>query len=95
MIGGADLDVSAASHLGEVLVLLQGFIHLIVGHAVAAQAALARLIHLGKDHKFGHVGHRRQLSVQQVGKGDGLRRPRTVCQPESTRKRQRAVTRRC
>lgn len=90
----ADLYVSAASHLCEVLVLLQGFVHLIISHAVAAQAAFARLIHLREDHKFGHVGHRRQLSVQQVGKGDGLRRPRTVCQPESTRQ-WHAVTQCC
>lgn len=86
-----DLYVSAASHLCEVLVLLQGFIHLVVSHAVATQAALSHLIHLCKDHKFGHVGHSRQLSVQQVGKGDGLCCPRTVRQPESAGKRRHAV----
>lgn len=82
----ADLYISAASHLCEVLMLFQGFIHLVVGHAVATQTALAELVHLRKHHKLGHVGHGWQLSVEQVGKGDGLSCPRTVCEPESERK---------
>lgn len=53
----ADLYISAASHLSEVLMLFQGFIHLVVGHAVATQTALTELIHLCKHHKLGHVGH--------------------------------------
>lgn len=83
MSSWTDLYVSAASHLSEVLMLLQGFIHLIISHAVAAQAALTQLIHLRKHHKLHHVGHSWQLSVQQVGEGDGLGCPRTVCKPES------------
>lgn len=78
-----DLYVSAASHLREVLVLLQGFIHLVVGHAVAAQAALAQLIHFCKHHKLGHVRDGRQLPVEQVGEGHGLGCPRAVCEPET------------
>lgn len=81
-----DLYVPAASHFCEVLMLFQGFIHLIVGHAVAAQAALTQLIHLCKHHKLGHVGHSRQLSIEQAGKGNGFSCPRTVCKPESERK---------
>lgn len=67
-----DLYVSAASHLCEILMLFQGFIHLIVGHAVAAQAALTQLIHLGKHHKLGHVGHTDQLPVQLRGQAHRL-----------------------
>lgn len=78
----ADLYVSASRHLGEVLVQLQGFVHFVIGHAVAAQAALSRLIHFSKHHKLGHVGHGRQLPVQQVGEGHGFCCPRTVSQPE-------------
>lgn len=79
---GPDLDVSAAGHLGEVLVELKGFVHLVVRHAVAAQATLAGLVHLRKDHKLGHVGNRHQLPVQQVGKGHGLGGARAVGKPE-------------
>lgn len=81
-----DLYVSAASHLCEILMLFQGFVHLIVGHAVAAKTTLTQLIHLCKHYKLGHVGDSWQLSVEQIGKGDGLGCPRTVCKPESDRR---------
>ena len=78
----AHLYVAAACDLAEVLVQLQGLVHLVVGHAVAAQAPLARLVHLGEHHELGHVGHRHQLAVQQVGEGHRLGRARAVGQPE-------------
>lgn len=88
----ADLDVPTARHLAEVLVQLQGFVHLVVGHAVAAQASLPRLVHLSEHHKLGHVRHRHQLPVQQVSEGHGLRRPRAVRQPEPENRDSRPTT---
>lgn len=87
----ADLDVPAARHLAEVLVELQGFVHLVVGHAVAAQTSLPSLVHLSEHHKLGHVRHRHQLPVQQVSEGHRLCRPRTVCQPEPENRDRRST----
>lgn len=79
---GAHLDVSTAGHLAEVLVQLQRLVHLVISHAVAAQASLSCLVHLGEDDKLGHVRDGHQLAVQQVGEGHRLSGARTVCQPE-------------
>lgn len=78
----SNLNVSAAGNLREVLVQFKGFVYFVVSHAVTAQASLSGIIHLSKYHKFGHVWNWHQLTVQQVGEGHGLRRSRTVCQPE-------------
>ena len=60
---GPYLDVPAPGNLHEVLVLLQGLVHLVVCHAVASQTPFPGVIHLGKNDKLGHVGHRSQLLV--------------------------------
>lgn len=72
------LYVPAPGHLHEVLMLLQGLVHFIIRHAVAAQAPLSGVIHLGKDDEFGHVGHCGELFVQQGGEVHSLSSPRTV-----------------
>lgn len=57
------LDVFAPRHLLKVLLLLQGLVHLVVGHAEAAQASLHAVVHLGEHHKLGQVRHADQLPV--------------------------------
>lgn len=80
------LYVPAPSHLDEVLVLLQGLVHFIICHAVAAQTPFAGVIHLGKNDKLGHVGHRGELLVQQSGEVHSFGSPGTVGQPEPRRR---------
>lgn len=72
------LYVPAPGHLNEVLVLLQSLVHFIVRHAVAAQPPFSGVIHFGKNDKFGHVGHRGKLLIQQSGEVHSLGSPRTV-----------------
>lgn len=57
------LDVFAPRHLLKVLLLLQGLVHLVVGHAEAAQASLHAVVHLGEHHKLGQVRYADQLPV--------------------------------
>ena len=66
------LYVFAPGHLLKVLLLLQGFIHLIVRHAEAPEPGLHLVVHLGKHHKLGHVGHTDQLPVQLRGQAHRL-----------------------
>lgn len=72
------LYVPAPSHLNEVLMLLQGLVHFIVCHAVAAQTPFPGVIHLGKNDELGHVGHCGELLVQQGGEVHGFSSARTV-----------------
>lgn len=62
------LNVSAASNFSEVLLLLQGLVHLVVCHAEAAQAGLNGVQRLCKYDKLGHVWNADDLSVQLGGK---------------------------
>ena len=79
------LYVPAPGHLNEVLMLLQGLVHFIVRHTVAAQPPLSGVIHLGKNDKLGHVGHCGKLLVQQSGEVHSLSGARTVRQPKPGR----------
>lgn len=66
------LYVFAPGHLFKVLLLLQGLINLIVRHTEAPEPGLNRIIHFGKHHKLGHVGHTDQLPVQLRGQANRL-----------------------
>lgn len=77
------LYVSAACHLGEVLLLLQGFVDLVVCHAEAAQSGLNGIMGLGKDDKLGHVWDADDLSVHLSGEVDRFLDLPTVYQPKS------------
>lgn len=66
------LYVSAAGHLGEVLLLLQRFVDLVVGHAEAAQPGLDGVVGLGKNDKLGHVWNTNDLSVHLSREVDRL-----------------------
>lgn len=66
------LYVSAAGHLGEVLLLLQRFVDLVVCHAETAQPGLDGIVGLGKDDELGHVRDANDLSVHLSGEVDGL-----------------------
>lgn len=82
MLQETNLNVPAAGHLSEVLMMLQSLVHLVISHAVAAQPAFPSIVHLSKHHKFGHVGHSRQFLVQHGGKVHSLSSARAVSQPE-------------
>ncbi len=77
------LYVSAAGHLREVLLLLQGFVDLVVCHAEAAQSGLNRIVGLGKDDKLGHVRDTDDLSVHLGGEVYRFLDLPTVYEPES------------
>lgn len=66
------LYVSAAGHLGEVLLLLQRFVNLVIRHAEAAQPGLYGVVGLGKNDKLGHVGNTNDLSVHLSREVDRL-----------------------
>lgn len=76
------LHVPAPGHLGEVLLLLQRLVYLVVGHAEAPQPGLDGVVGLGKHHELGHVGHTDDFSVHLGGKGDRFLGLSTVYQPE-------------
>lgn len=57
------LNIFAPSHFLEVLLLLEGLVHLVVRHAEAAQPSLNGVVHLGEHHKLGQVRHADQLPV--------------------------------
>lgn len=73
------LNVFAPGHLFEVLLLLQGLVHLVVRHTEAPQFGLHRVVHLRKHHKLGHVGHTDQLPVQLHGQTHRLWDLMAVC----------------
>lgn len=81
------LYISAAGHLGEVLLLLQGFVDLVVCHAEAAQSGLNGIVGLGKDDKLGHVRDTDDLSVHLGGEVDRLLDLPTIYQPESRKQK--------
>ena len=81
------LDISAASHLGEVLLLLQGFVDLVVRHAEAPQSGLNRIVGLGKNDKLCHVRDTDDLSVHLSGEINRFLHLPTVYQPESRKKK--------
>ena len=83
---GPYLNVPAPGHLHEVLVMLQRLVHLVIRHAVASQTPFPGVIHLGKNDKLGHVGHRGQFLVQLGGKVHSFSRPGAVRQPEPERR---------
>lgn len=77
------LNVSAAGHLSEVLLLFQGFVDLVIRHAEAAQSGLNGIMGLGKDDKLGHVWDTDDLSVHLSGEVDRFLDLPTVYQPKS------------
>lgn len=76
------LNISAAGNFSEVLLLLQGLVHLVVGHAETAQASLNGVQRLCKDDKLGHVRNTDDLSVQLAGKVYRLLSLSAVYQPK-------------
>ena len=86
------LNVFAAGNLLEVLLLLEGLVHLVVGHAEAAQAGLHGVVHLGEHHKLGHVGHADEVAVQLSGQAHRLWDLMAVCEPEPFGEAHRART---
>lgn len=60
---GQYLHVPAPGHLGEVLLLLQGFVHLVVSHAETPQPGFDGVVRLGKHYKFGHVRYTDNFSI--------------------------------
>lgn len=77
------LNVFTSGHLLKVLLLLQSFVHFVIRHTEATQAGLHRVVHFGKHHKLGHVGHADELSVELSGQTHSLRDLMAVCQPKS------------
>lgn len=77
------LNISAASHLSEILLLLQGFVNLVICHAEAAQSGLNGIVGLGKYDKLGHIWDTDDLSVHLSGEIDRFLDLSTVYQPES------------
>lgn len=57
------LNISATGNFSEVLLLLQGFVHLIICHAETAQTGFNGIQRLGKNDEFGHVRNTDDLSV--------------------------------
>ena len=80
--GETHLDVFAPGHLLKVLLLFQGFVHLVICHTEAAQAGLHRVVHLGEHHELGHVRNTDELSVQLGGKAYSLWDLVAVSKPE-------------
>lgn len=76
------LNIPAAGDFSEVLLLLQGFVHLVICHAETAQASLNGIQCLGKNDKLGHVWNTDDFSVQLRGKANGLLSLSAVNQPE-------------
>lgn len=76
------LHISAAGHFSEVLLLLQGLVHLVIRHAETAQASLDGVQCLCKYDKLGHIRNADDLSVQLAGKVHGLLSLSAVYQPE-------------
>lgn len=76
------LNIPAASNFGEVLLLLQGFVHLVVCHAETAQASLDGIQCLGENDKLCHVWNTDGLSVQLRSKTNRLQSLSAVNQPE-------------
>lgn len=80
------LHVAAASHLGEVLLVLQGFVDLVVRHAEAAQTRLDGIVGLCEDDELGHVRDADDFTVNLGGEVDGLLDLSTVDEPETAAK---------
>lgn len=76
------LNISATGNFSEVLLLLQGLVHLVVCHAETAQAGLNRVQCLSKNYKLGHVWNTDDLSIQLRGKTNRLLDLSAVYQPE-------------
>lgn len=56
-LGLEDLDVSGLGHLGEVLLILEGLVLLVVRHAEDAEARFVHLMAFGEDHEPAHGHH--------------------------------------
>lgn len=67
------LYVFAPGNLLEVLLLLQGLVHLVIRHTEAPQSGLHWVVRLSKHHKLGHVGNADELPVQLHGQTHRLR----------------------
>lgn len=66
------LDVSAARHLRKVLLLLQGLVHLVVGHAKTAQSGFDGIQSLCEYDELGHIRNADDLPVQLRSEADRL-----------------------
>lgn len=76
------LNVPAACHLCEILMLFQCLLQFITRHAIAAQTSFPPIWHFCKDHKSGSVWHGTELPVQLGGEGNSLGSARTIWQPK-------------
>lgn len=76
------LNISASGNFSEVLLLLQGLVHLVVRHAETAQASLNGVQCLCKYDKLGHIRNADDLAVQLAGKVYWLLSLSAVYQPE-------------
>lgn len=76
------LNISAACHLDEVLLLLQSFVNLVICHAEAPQSGFNGIMRLCEDDKLGHVRHTDDLSVHLSGEMNRFLHLPTVDQPE-------------
>jgi len=79
----SDLDVSAASDLGEVFLALQRLVNLVVGNTEDADPRLSRLVPLGKHDELGHERDQDRLAVQLGRHPRRLADVLTVHQPKS------------
>lgn len=89
--GTSHLYISAAGHLGEVLLLLQRFVDLVVRHAEAAQSGFDGVVGLGEDDKLCHVRDADDLPVHLSGEVDRFLDLPTVYEPKP--KNQKEVVR--
>lgn len=78
------LNISTTGNFSEVLLLLQGLVHLVVCHAETTQTGFNGVQRLCEYDKLGHVWNADDLSVQLRGKADRLLNLSAVYQPEST-----------
>lgn len=82
LISCPHLYITAACHFGEVLLLLQCFINLVICHAETTQSGLNGVMRLGKNHKLGHVWDTNDLPVHLSGKVDRFLDLTAVYKPE-------------
>jgi len=76
------LNVTAASNFAETFLTLEGFIHLIVGHAEHAQLSLIFASALRKHHKVRHERYDNGFGVQLGCHGNRITWCLTIDQPE-------------
>lgn len=82
------LNISTAGNFSKVLLLLQGFVHLVICHAETAKSSLYRIQCLGKYDKFGHVWHTNDFPVQLRAKVNRLLDLSAIYKPKPVNRNQ-------